>query len=145
MIFSSWNVNGLRSVSGKGFTQWLNENLPDIVALQEIKAQETDVLKETKLWSNLYEIHLFPAQRKGYSGTGLLIKKNISDSTIAINRGLKQKEFDDEGRLIWSEHKNFIFINGYFPNGGRDLSRVKYKLDFSRRVLKLALNLYKTQ
>ncbi len=142
MIFTSWNVNGLRSVSGKGFENWFRKNLPDVIALQEIKATEKDVPTLLQQWSDLYDVHLYPAQKKGYSGTALLIKKNSKQKLISINRGIGISEFDDEGRMIWAEFENIIFMNGYFPNGQRDHGRVEFKLDFSRKVVQLAHELH---
>lgn len=143
MIFTSWNVNGLRSVSGKGFEDWFRKILPDVIALQEIKATEKDVSALLEQWSDLYNIHLCSAQKKGYSGTALLILKNSKQKVISINKGIGIPEFDDEGRMIWAEFDNIIFMNGYFPNGQRDHGRVKYKLDFSRKVVSLAHELHK--
>lgn len=144
MIFTSWNVNGLRSVSGKGFEIWFRKNLPDVIALQEIKATEKDVEVLMQSWSDLYDIHLYPAVKKGYSGTALFIKKNTLNKLISVNRGIGISEYDDEGRLIWAEFENIIFMNGYFPNGQRDHSRVDFKLDFSRKVVALAHDLKKS-
>lgn len=141
MIFSSWNVNGLRSVSTKGFEDWFREYLPDIIALQEIKSLESDVESLIQKWNDIYNVHLFSAQKKGYSGTALLIKKTIAP--LSITKGIDIAEYDNEGRLIYVELENLIFINGYFPNGQRDHSRVDFKLDFSRKTLELALKLHK--
>ncbi len=143
MIFTSWNVNGLRSVSTKGFETWFRKTLPDVIALQEIKSTEEDVLGLINHWSDLYDVHLFSAQKKGYSGTALLIKKNSKQRPIEIHRGMDVHEYDSEGRLIWCEFENIIFMNGYFPNGQRDHSRVDFKLDFSRRVVAMAHALHK--
>ncbi len=142
MILATWNVNGLRSVATKGFQAWFDSYRPDVIALQEIKAHEEDVTPLLESWSSEYDTQLFSAQKKGYSGTALLIKKNISQKVLTINRGLNEEIFDSEGRLIWIEFENIILINGYFPNGQRDHSRVDYKLDFSRKVLKLAQSLH---
>lgn len=138
MIFTSWNVNGLRSVSGKGFENWFRKYLPDVIALQEIKATEKDVEALLLAWSDLYDVHLYPAQKKGYSGTALLIAKNTQQKLIAVHRGIGISEYDNEGRLIWAEFENIIFLNGYFPNGQPDHGRVEFKLDFSRKVVELA-------
>ncbi|MGZ3788542.1 MAG: exodeoxyribonuclease III [Bacteriovorax sp.] len=142
MIISSWNVNGLRSVSSKGFQDWFMKYLPDVIALQEIKANEADVKSLLNAWQMHYESHLFPATKKGYSGTALLVKNASKQKPISIVRGLEMEEFDSEGRLIWAEFDKVIVMNGYFPNGQRDHSRVDYKLDFSRKVVELAHKLH---
>jgi exodeoxyribonuclease-3 len=143
MRLASWNVNGLRSVSGKGFEKWFSTYLPDVIALQEIKAIESDVAHLMEAWSKTYECTLFPAQKKGYSGTALLFKKGSSFLPVNIKKGLLKEEFDSEGRFISAEFENIIFMNGYFPNGQRDHGRVDYKLAFSRYVMNEALRLHK--
>lgn len=138
MRIVTWNINGLRSVSQKGFKEWFLTHSPDIIALQEIKAQQIDVVKQIDDWSAHYKIFLNPAVRKGYSGTALLIKNAIGHELIRTVSGMGDHHMEDEGRLIWMELKNFILINGYFPNGKPDHSRVDYKLKFSRDVLSFA-------
>lgn len=137
MHIITWNINGLRAIAQKGFADWFINQSPDIIALQEIKAQNTDVEHLVTLWSEHYEIYLYPALKKGYSGTALLIKKHLKTN---VHFGIEDEKFDCEGRLIWCECEEFYLFNGYFPNGKEDLSRVDYKLEFSRKVLKLALD-----
>lgn len=136
MHIVTWNINGLRAIAQKGFADWFVAHSPDIIALQEIKAQNSDVEHLIALWSEHYEIYLYPALKKGYSGTALLIKKHLKPN---VHFGIEDEKFDCEGRLIWCECADFYLFNGYFPNGKEDLSRVDYKLEFSRKVLKLAL------
>ena len=136
MHIVTWNINGLRAVAQKGFADWFKEKSPDIIALQEIKAQKADVEELLDEWSEFYTTHLNSAEKKGYSGTALMIKKNINSK---IFYGIGDEKFDSEGRLIWCECDDFYLFNGYFPNGKEDLSRVDYKLEFSRKVLDLAL------
>jgi exodeoxyribonuclease-3 len=138
MKIVSWNVNGLRAIVSKNFNNWNDKLKPDVIALQEIKAHEKDVEHLISFWSSEYNTHLFPAVKKGYSGTALLIKKNLSP---LITLGINSDKFDCEGRLIIAEFDTFILMNGYFPNGQRDHNRVDYKLEFSRKVLKKALKL----
>jgi exodeoxyribonuclease-3 len=142
MIITSWNVNGLRAVSKKGFETWFRETLPDVIALQEIKATEKDVKELLIKWNDLYDIHLYPAVKLGYSGTALLIQKNLKQNIISITRGIGIPEYDNEGRMIWVEFERIIFMNGYFPNGQHDHGRVDFKLDFSRKVVELAHELH---
>ena len=143
MIFTSWNVNGLRSVSTKGFEDCFRKTLPDVIALQEIKATADDVKTLIEKWSDIYDVHLYSAIKKGYSGTALLIRKNSKHQPLSIKYGIGVKEYDDEGRFIWAEYKDCFFLTGYFPNGKPDHSRVDFKLDFSRRVFDLAHELHK--
>ncbi|MBY0414031.1 MAG: exodeoxyribonuclease III [Bdellovibrionales bacterium] len=142
MRIVTWNINGLRAVSQKGFRDWFTQHGPDIIALQEIKATTDDVKGLLELWKDEYEVYLNPAERKGYSGTALMIKRG-SPQPIKINVGIDIPKFDIEGRFIWAEYADFYLLTGYFPNGKDDHSRVDYKLEFSREVLKLAKKLSK--
>lgn len=139
----TWNINGIRSISAKGFKNWFVRHSPDIIALQEIKAQKNDITKLLEEWSEYYDIYLNSAQKKGYSGVALLIKKKKSNELIAVKNGLGIEKFDIEGRLIVAEFSDFFLLNGYFPNGQRDHNRVPYKLEFSNEVLKLSKKLLK--
>jgi exodeoxyribonuclease-3 len=143
VIIASWNVNGLRAVLKKGFEEWIFENSPEIVGLQEIKAQHQDVEGLIENIESKYWVYLNPAIKKGYSGTALLISKNLSEDEFKIHYGLGEKKFDSEGRIIWVELENLVIINGYFPNGQRDHSRVDFKLDFSKKVFLMGLEIQK--
>lgn len=144
MHIVTWNINGLRAVAQKGFADWFQKYSPDIIALQEIKAQEANVRGLLEQWSDHYEVYLNPATRPGYSGTALMIKVG-SPKPLAINVGIGIEKFDCEGRFIWAEYPDFYLLSGYFPNGKDDHSRVDYKLEFSREVLKLAKKLTLTK
>lgn len=144
MHIVTWNINGLRAVSQKGFRQWFEKHSPDIIALQEVKATTENVQTLLDEWSDFYEVYMNSAERKGYSGTALMIKKG-SPKPIKINVGIGIPKFDIEGRFIWAEYADFYLLTGYFPNGKDDHSRVDYKLEFSREVLKLARELSKTK
>lgn len=142
MHIVTWNINGLRSVTKKGFADWFVKFSPDLIALQEIKATKDDVTELLELWSERYEVYLHPAAKKGYSGVALMVKKN-GTQPLSVNIGTGQERFDNEGRLIWAEFEDFYLLNGYFPNGQRDHGRVEYKLDFSRAVLAASSKLLK--
>lgn len=130
----SWNVNGLRACARKGFLGWLAEAQPDILGLQEVRALP-EQLDEDVLKPEGYELWLHPAERKGYSGVGLYSR--IKPESVEIG-ALKEERFQSEGRMIIADYGDFLFYTGYFPNGGKDLSRVPYKLDFSEAVLQHA-------
>lgn len=142
MHIVTWNINGLRSISQKGFAEWFKKSSPDIIVLQEIKATFDDVHHLLKEWSSFYAVKLNPALKKGYSGTALMIKKD-GPQPLSIKLGLDLPQFDCEGRFIWAEFLDFYILNGYFPNGKEDHSRVEYKLEFSNAVFDLALKLQK--
>ncbi len=126
----SWNVNGIRAASQKGFIEWFRDSDADILCLQEIKAQP-EQLDDSLLNPDSYLSHWNPAQKKGYSGVVTFSKK----SPLSVKNGIGNDKFDDEGRVIESEYENFTLFNIYFPNGRRDLSRVDYKLEFCDLVL----------
>ncbi len=130
----SWNVNGLRACSRKGFHQWLAEDRPDVLGLQEVRALPEQLDDEIRCPDG-YEAHFHPAERKGYSGVALYTQ--IQPRSVVLG-GLDEPRFDDEGRLIIADYGDFLLYNGYFPNGGNDLGRVPYKLAFSEAVLQHA-------
>jgi len=137
---ATWNVNGLRAITQKNFLSWLAQSNCQIIALQETKLNETQIPKEL---SNLNNYHTWYASAltKGYSGVALYSHKQIERPEVEIGLGMDQ--FDDEGRTIIAHYKDFIFFACYFPNGGRDLSRVPYKLAYSDAVLDKAIGLQK--
>jgi exodeoxyribonuclease III len=121
----TWNVNGIRAIAKKGFTEWLKKSKGDIICLQETKAQPEQIPDEVKNIKG-FESYWFSAQRKGYSGVGVCSKLN----PIKTINGFGNNYFDIEGRVIFTEYEKFVLANVYFPNGGRGPERVKYKLDF---------------
>lgn len=130
ILLLSWNVNGIRSIHRKGFLDWLSNTSPDILCLQETKITQSQLSGEL---SNLpgYYAYWNSANRAGYSGTGLLSR----EEPISVEFGLGITTFDQEGRTIIAEYPDFTLINCYFPNGGRDHSRVPFKLDFYKAFL----------
>ncbi len=142
MKIISWNVNGIRAVLKKDFLKFLKQESPDILALQEIKISAEKIKGENFSFPG-YEEFWNPAQRPGYSGTLILYKKDLK----ILNRevGLGIKKFDQEGRTQCLEFKNFYLINSYFPNSNDQLSRLPYKLEFNKEVLKYLKKLKKNK
>ena len=122
----SWNVNGLRAVIKKDFFKSFQQLDADIVALQETKLQGAQVTDEMNRIEG-YESHWSHATvKKGYSGV-------VAYSRLmpkAVNLGLGDPKFDNEGRIVELEFNDFIFFNVYFPNGQMSEERLQYKLDF---------------
>lgn len=137
---ATWNVNGLRAVVKKDFLTWLKNSKCHIISLQETKLNESQLPEEIKDLKNYYTWYA-SAERKGYSGVALYSKKSIEKPEVEIGLGIKK--FDQEGRTIIAHYSDFIFFSCYFPNGGRELDRVPYKLEYSDAVLKKALKLKK--
>lgn len=138
MYILSWNVNGLRSVVKKGFSDFLKKENPDILCLQETKISENARAKEEFDFPG-YEEFLNPAQRPGYSGTAVLIRSVLvapenSGATKTL-RICQKLPWDDEGRIQALELEKFYLVNCYFPNANHELSRLKFKIDFNDKLL----------
>lgn len=134
----SWNVNGIRAVAKKGFHDWLKDENPDILCIQETKAWE-EQLNDSLTKIDGYNSYFCQGERKGYSGTALYTK----EEPISIERGFGIEEFDNEGRIIIAEYKDFTLYNIYYPNGKKDAIRLKYKMDFYEAFQKHAVDLLK--
>ena len=120
MKLLSWNVNGLRAVLGKGLLDFIRSEDPDVVCLQEIKAQPEQVEVE---WPAGYVAHWNPAEKKGYSGTLTLTREKV----LAVERGLGKHLEDREGRVLTTEFADFFLVNCYTPNSQRELTRLDYR------------------
>ena len=129
MKIISWNVNGLRSVLRKKFLEYLDQEKPDILCLQETKATPDDV---EQLWPASYTTYWNTAQKKGYSGTAIftLVKP------LKVTLGLNVEEHDNEGRVIVAEYPDFFLVNVYVPNSKRELTRLPYRQQWDRDFLK---------
>jgi exodeoxyribonuclease-3 len=126
MKLYSWNVNGLRAIAKKGFLEWLQETSPDVVGLQETKAEPEQLPKEVRDPAGYYSYFAHSKGRKGYSGVALYSKTKPDK----VEYGFGEKRFDDEGRVIIGHYGDLVLMNVYFPNGGGGPERLKYKLEF---------------
>jgi len=137
MKIVSWNVNGVRAVVKKDFGDSLAVMTPDILCLQETKAQDDQVEKALE---PLSEYYIFPnsAERKGYSGTAILSKKK----PVNVQNDMGVKIHDQEGRVIAAEYDKFYLVTVYVPNSGRGLVRLDYRKkwdkDFRKYLSELA-------
>ncbi len=126
MNIYSWNVNGIRSALKKGLENWFAETKPDILCLQEVRAEE-DQIPESLLKPEGYFTYWNPCQRKkGYSGVGILSQIEPD----AVNYGFDIEEFDEEGRVLQLVFPDWVLNSIYFPNGGSGDDRLDYKLRF---------------
>ena len=130
MKLISWNVNGVRAVVKKGFLDWLELAQPDILCLQETKAH-VDQLAAEILTDHGYHTFWHSGERRGYSGVATFCK----DEPFYVQEGLGIDRYDNEGRVLLTEHENFLLYNIYFPNGQKDDERLQYKLDFYDELL----------
>lgn len=119
MKLISWNVNGIRSIVKKNFFEFINEYQPDVLCLQETKAQD-DQVQESLAELSGYHVYSNSAEKKGYSGTAILTKKEPLNVFYDIN----QKEHDKEGRVTTAEFDDFFLVTVYVPNSKADLSRL---------------------
>jgi exodeoxyribonuclease III len=135
MKITTWNVNGLRACLNKGLLDWLRLEQPDVVCLQEVRARPEQVeAGQLQCLQDLYtSLAWNPAQRPGYSGVATFSRTPPQE----IRLGLGHDDFDGEGRVIVTRHPGFLLFNIYFPNGGRDLERLSYKLNFYAHLLDL--------
>ena len=139
MRIISWNTNGLRATVKQGFFTPLFEGGPDIVCLQETKAEPAQLPENILNLQGYFSYFSHPETKKGYSGVAIYSKEKPKE----VFYGMGIKKLDNEGRLIGVKYKNFTFINGYFPNGGQGPDRLKYKLEFYEAFLKFILKLRK--
>lgn len=133
MKLVTWNVNGLRACEQKGFSPWLESFKPDVLCMQEIKA-EPDQLAASLRDPAGYTPTWHPAEKKGYSGVA-----TWSNRPGTVKVGLGIPEYDREGRVVFHRFDDFTLVNVYFPNGQRDLGRVPFKLAFYDALLKQLL------
>lgn len=132
----SWNVNGIRAVSNKGFLEWFQKDQPDILCLQETKAHP-DQLAQNLLKPGGYHSWFASAERKGYSGVAIYSKEKPVDVRV----GLGFPEFDAEGRTLIADYGDFILYNIYFPNGKASEERLDYKMRFYEVFLQQIVDL----
>ena len=137
MRLVSWNVNGIRAAVRKGFAEWLAGCGAEIVAMQEVRALSEQVPAEVSA-ADGWHASFSAAERKGYSGVGLLSRRPADE----VQTSLGVPSFDIEGRLQIARFGALTVVNAYFPNGsGTPLpggkssnDRVPYKLSFYRAL-----------
>lgn len=127
MKLISWNVNGLRACVGKGFTEFVEVQQPDILCLQETKLQAGQI----DLPMEGYHAYWNYAEKKGYSGTALFTKTE----PLAVTYGIGIPEHDKEGRVITAEFADFYMITVYTPNSQNELTRLPYRMTWEDAFL----------
>lgn len=121
----SYNVNGIRSAVRKGLLEFIKEVSPDIVCIQEIKAQRGQ-LHEDDFSALGYQVFAFPAEKPGYSGVAIL-SRETPDQVVT---GFNFEKYDREGRVIRLDFGDVSVISAYFPSGTTGESRQAFKMDF---------------
>ena len=123
MKLVSWNVNGLRACMGKGFSDFLEREAPEVICLQETKMQKEQADFD---FPGYYEYWNSAVNRKGYSGTAIFSRKE----PLEVTWGMGLPEFDEEGRVIAARYQDFTLVTVYTPNSQRDLVRIDYRMAF---------------
>lgn len=127
MKIYSWNVNGIRAVDKKGELDNFFERFdPEILCIQETKAQAEQIPE--LLDRDGYHSYIMDAERKGYSGVLVYTKQE----PISVRNS--ETHFDDEGRYVELEFKDFTLINCYFPNSQDKGKRIDYKIEFNEML-----------
>lgn len=133
MKLISWNVNGLRACVSKNFMEYFNEADADVFCLQETKMQEGQLSLDTPGYHQYFNY----AEKKGYSGTAIFVKKE----PLNVTYGIGVEEHDHEGRVITLEYPDYYMITVYVPNSQDGLKRLDYRMrwedDFLKYIKKL--------
>lgn len=135
MKIISWNVAGLRACFKKGLPEFFDKIDADIFCMQESKVLE----EQNPFHVEGYKEYLYPAEKKGYSGT--LIYSRVEP--ISVKYGIDVLEYDQEGRTITLEFDNFYLVNCYVPNTKRLLERMDSRMEFEEHIKKYLVNLKK--
>src|SRR5213592_1096459 len=129
MKVATWNVNGIRARASQ-VREWLERERPDVVCLQELKAESSQIPEE----SNVPEYHAYWHGRKGYSGVSLQVRKEL----FAVDPVYSHPRFDFESRIVQVEHGDLVIASVYVPNGGKDyaakLAFVNSLIDWAARL-----------
>ena len=131
--FISWNVNGLRACTNKGFLDFFHTIDADAFCLQETKLQEGQITLDLPGYYQYWNY----AEKKGYSGTAIFVK----EQPLFVSYGIGIAEHDHEGRVITLEYPDYYLITCYTPNSQNELARLPYRMqwedDFRAYLLQL--------
>ena len=120
MKLVSWNVNGLRAVLGKGFLDYVAQESPDILCLQETKLQPEQAVFDLPGYHRFFN----SADKKGYSGTAILTRTE----PLSVTSDFGGDEHRHEGRIITAEFPQFYLVCCYTPNSQDGLKRLDYRM-----------------
>ena len=138
MKIITYNVNGLRAATTKGLPEWLAENNPDVVCLQETKLQPEQYPAEA--YEALgYKAYFYSAQKKGYSGVAILTK--IEPDNVVYGMGIEAYDF--EGRFIRADFGDLSVVSVYHPSGTTGDERQDFKMQWLANFQTYVLELQK--
>ncbi|MCD4795353.1 MAG: exodeoxyribonuclease III [Bacteroidales bacterium] len=136
----SYNVNGIRAALKKGFYNWLKEENPDIICIQETKAQPEQI--DSVLFETLgYHYYWYSAQKKGYSGVGILTKQKPDH----VEYGMGTEKYDNEGRFLRADYGDVSVISVYHPSGSSGDERQAFKIQWLKDFQNYIKELKKTR
>lgn len=141
MKLISWNVNGVRAVAKKSFFESLSSLDPDVMCLQETKAQDDQVQEALAPLAGKYHVYSNSAEKKGYSGVAILSKTE----PISVKADIGIAEHDTEGRVLTAEYEKFYLVTVYVPNSGSALKRLDYRQTWDKAFLAFLKDLEKTK
>lgn len=141
MLLYSWNVNGFRSLLQGGQWSWFGETQPDVLGLQEVKAEIEQIPEEYQRAQGYHSAWFSSAKKRGYSGVATFSRVQ----PLAVTFDLPDPAFQGEGRLIHLDLPCFHYCNVYFPNGQMGEDRLAYKLGYYDAFLAYAQELRKTK
>lgn len=129
MKIISYNLNGIRAAMTKDLVGWLNIEKPDVVGFQETKASPEQI--DIAALENLgYHCYWHSAQKKGYSGVGIISKEKPKH----VEYGCGIEKYDVEGRIIRADFNDFSVLSVYVPSAS-NIERLDFKLQFAEDFL----------
>jgi exodeoxyribonuclease-3 len=140
MKIISFNVNGVRAITKKSFVHDVHAMGPDILCLQETKAND-DQVNEALSGFDDYFIYSNSAEKAGYSGTAVLSKTQ----PLKVVNGIGIAAHDDQGRTITCEYNDFWLVNTYVPNSGAELVKLEYRKTWDAALLDYLKSLEKSK
>lgn len=126
MKIISWNVNGIRAAGKKGFLPFVTRENPDILCVQETKAHVDQIEGDLRTPGGLKGTWA-SAIKKGYSGVATFVR---NDAPCELQPKIGIEVYDNEGRVVVSDHGAFLLYNIYFPNGASGKERHDFKQKF---------------
>jgi len=124
MKITSWNVDGLRAWVKKKGLDWVREEAPDVLCLQETKCAEKSLPADiTSMEEYPHKYWAGSDEKEGYSGVAMLCKTE----PLNVTYGIGKEEHDKEGRVITAEFPTFYLVTSYVPNASRGLVRLDYR------------------
>lgn len=124
MKVMTFNANGIRAAKRKGFFEWVQDQQPDVLCIQETKAQMSELEDQLKIPG--YYLYYHDAQKPGYSGVAIYTRYQPQNVQVGLDFPL----IDEEGRHIRADWEHLTVISAYFPSGSSGDHRQQKKYEF---------------